>query len=139
MLRSRVQLALLAVFATLALTAGYFFYSRTVDSLREEISATYGAVVETETPCTAGSKTVVERWSKIGWSRSCRRGEVRHGPWEAWENQRIVIRGAYDQDQKDGRWVWLSADGHLVRTIEYERGTVVRDTGESEGSAKPPG
>ena len=58
---------------------------------------------------------------------SCRKGEIIHGPWQAWEGGRLSIKGEFAEGQESGTWLVYTNNGSLYRTIKYESGKEVSD------------
>lgn len=123
----RWTLVLVLSAATLAATV-FVLYNWTMRSVYDEIDKTHAAVTASDDPCDPESEAVIERWSELGWSRSCVREGRRNGPWEAWSRQRLVIRGSYKDDLRSGEWAWYSDQGQVDRVIYYRDGQVVHDT-----------
>ena len=90
--------------------------------LRHSQNVTYEAIKNVTLECGLGTKQTIEGWSKAGLSVSCRKGEIIHGPWQAWQAGRLVIKGEFTSGQRSGTWLVYSNEGTLYRTIEYKRG-----------------
>lgn len=80
---------------------------------------TLKAMQETSFSCPEGSSKRVESWGELGWSRGCYRGNLRNGPWEAWERRRISILGYFLDGEQAGKWEYYDDDGDLSRIEEY--------------------
>lgn len=70
--------------------------------------------------CPEGFEEKRERWSKLGYSRTC--NPSKDGKWEAWDNGYKNIEGFYKNGQEDGKWVWYNKDGSVYRIVEYKNG-----------------
>ncbi|MEM6795679.1 MAG: hypothetical protein AAF725_17015 [Acidobacteriota bacterium] len=83
-----------------------------------EIRATYEAMTASPFSCPAGAEIHIERWSKLGWSRSCLAEGVKDGPWQAWEGRRLSISGEYRKGRESGQWSYFDAEGGAPRLEE---------------------
>ncbi len=83
--------------------------------------------------CPPGLEEKTERWSKLGYSRSC--VKPKHGKWEAWSEGYKHIDGFYNNGKKDGNWVFYNSDGTVSKEIEYKDGKEVQGT-ESQRKAE---
>jgi hypothetical protein len=84
---------------------------------------TYDHISKVRLGCLPGTSQVIERWSKGGYSVSCRVNDVHDGPWQAWENGHVAITGAYARGKEHGTWFVYTGNGkQLYRTIVYENG-----------------
>ena len=109
--------------------AGYlvFVFSASA-SVQRELAKTYSVLTQSDFSCPKGTQIHIERWGEVGWARFCDHNGEKHGPWQAWKHQRVVIEGGFFRDQKDGVWNFLEANGGVYRVIEYERGQEVSNT-----------
>src|SRR5436189_6462472 len=55
-------------------------------------------------------------WGKSGTQHICK---IKHGPFVAWENGYIHIRGQYEYGKDTGAWFWYDAGGKVVKQIDY--------------------
>ena len=91
-------------------------------AIRQEIDKIHAALTRTELRCPSGSRVRVERWSKVGWIRFCARDGEKHGAWQAWERQRIVISGGFSRGKRHGPWEYYNEDGSTQSILEYSSG-----------------
>ena len=82
----------------------------------------HDAVSKISLACSEGAKQTIERWSLTGHSVACRRNGVEHGPWQAWENARLHIKGEFKEGAKHGTWLVYNKDGSVYRTVRYDSG-----------------
>jgi hypothetical protein len=57
-------------------------------------------------------------WGKSGSEHVCK---IKHGPFVAFENGYVHIRGQFDQGKEAGIWRWYDAAGKVEKEIEYSR------------------
>lgn len=76
--------------------------------------------------CPPGLEEKTERWSKLGYSRSC--VKPKHGKWEAWSEGYKHIDGFYHNGKKHGNWVFYNSDGSVSQEITYKDGKEAQDT-----------
>jgi len=74
--------------------------------------------------CPSQIEPKIEKWS-YGYERYCEKDNIKDGPWEAWLEQQIRIKGAYKHGLAHGEWVYLDSVGTVKCTIGYSEGTVV--------------
>jgi antitoxin component YwqK of YwqJK toxin-antitoxin module len=87
---------------------------------------TYDEISKVTLSCPPGASQIIERWSKGGYSVSCRANDVKDGPWQAWEGGHLSISGAYAKGKEHGTWLVYTDKGkQLYRTITYENGKEV--------------
>ena len=69
--------------------------------------------------CSNESSIKIETWGPYGYARYCMRGNFKHGKWEAWEKQKLVITGQYSNGMHSGTWTWFNKDGTIDRVQNY--------------------
>ena len=118
---SPIILALLSVITLLLI---FFVVIPAViqQAVHNSMDMTFNIVSKIKLLCAANAVQAIERWSEAGYSVSCRHNDIKQGPWEAWENSRLRIKGNYNNDHENGTWLIYSDDGRLYRTIEYDMG-----------------
>ena len=84
------------------------------------LESTYFTLIGSPFVCPEGTREHVERWGKVGFARSCRCGNTKHGPWQAWEGGRLLIEGHYREGRRDGIWTWYGADGSVDKSVSYQ-------------------
>lgn len=57
-----------------------------------------------------------EPWGQSGSQHVC---EFKHGPFVAFENGHVRIRGQYLNGKEAGTWRWYGTDGKVVKEIDY--------------------
>ncbi len=83
---------------------------------------TYEAIKDIDLQCQTGTVQKIQGWSKAGFSISCYKGELNHGPWQAWKDGHIAVKGNFNNGKKDGTWLVFTNDGKLHSTIKYTKG-----------------
>jgi hypothetical protein len=68
--------------------------------------------------CPSPSVEQIEPWGKSGSQQICK---IKHGPFIAWENGYIHLRGHYQNGEKAGVWKWYDRSGKVVKEIDYSR------------------
>lgn len=68
--------------------------------------------------CPAPSKGQFDSWGKSGSSHSCK---INHGPFVAFEQGYVQLRGQYDNGKEIGIWRWYDKDGKVLKEIDYAR------------------
>ncbi len=71
-----------------------------------------------ELSCPAGYKVTNRGWSKAGYMRYCE--PYKHGPWEAWSEGYLQVKGEYKHGKKYGAWQWYNRDGSIKKAISYD-------------------
>lgn len=66
--------------------------------------------------CPSPSVAQIEPWGKSGSQQICK---IKHGPFVAWEDGYIHLRGSYRNGEKDGVWKWYDRAGSVVKEIDY--------------------
>jgi hypothetical protein len=66
--------------------------------------------------CPPPAQSEFAGWGKSGSEHVCK---IRHGPFVAFENGYVHIRGQYDQGKETGVWRWYSANGKVEKEINY--------------------
>jgi len=59
-----------------------------------------------------------EGWGKSGTIHICK---IRHGPFVAWENGYVHLRGQYENGKEVGEWLWYDASGTVVKKVDYSK------------------
>lgn len=99
---------------------------------RHSQNETYEAIRGVSLSCAPGTEQKIEPWGKVGFSVSCRKGEMEHGPWQGWEAGHLSIKGEFFEGKESGTWFVYTDNGRLYRTIRYEGGkeisNIVHDT-----------
>lgn len=91
-------------------------------SVRAELRKTRAALDRSEFSCPENAEPRVERWGEIGWSRYCVLNGQEHGPWQAWEKEKVAIVGAFAEGERHGTWKWFNVDGTVHRETTYKHG-----------------
>ena len=104
-------------------------------SVRAELEKSRIALERSELTCPDEGRPRIERWGEIGWSRYCEVSGQKDGPWQAWENQRLAIQGAYADAERHGTWTWFHSDGSVYRQKTYHHGEELSDQIVAEESA----
>lgn len=60
-----------------------------------------------------------EPWGQSGSQHVC---ELKEGPFVAFENGHVAIRGQYFNGKETGIWRWYRADGRVVKEVDYSHG-----------------
>lgn len=68
--------------------------------------------------CPPPSQAEFTPWGKTGSEHVCK---IKHGPFVAFENGYVHVRGQYDQGKESGVWRWYGADGKVEREIDYSK------------------
>jgi len=103
---------------------GYFsFMSYVSFQMSNSSISTWEAMKGKVFDCPPGLEEKTERWSKLGYSRSC--VKPKHGKWEAWSEGYKHIDGFYLNGKKHGIWVFYKPDGSVSKEIEYKNGKEV--------------
>jgi hypothetical protein len=87
-------------------------------SLGRSQNETYQAIRNVSLSCPSDTTQKIEAWSKAGYSVSCRRGEIKHGPWQAWSSGHLRIEGEFLEGKESGTWLYYTDDGKLEQTIK---------------------
>lgn len=72
--------------------------------LQKSYKDTYEVISQVKLECVSDTTQEIQAWSKAGYSVSCRRGEIIHGPWQAWESGYMHIEGGFLNGNKHGIW-----------------------------------
>jgi len=59
-----------------------------------------------------------EGWGESGSIHICK---IKHGPFVAWENGYVHIRGQYENGKEVGEWLWYDASGTVIKKIDYSK------------------
>lgn len=74
-------------------------------------------VIFSEDPnCPPPSVAQIEPWGESGSQQICK---IKHGPFAAWEDGYIHLRGNYHNGEKSGVWKWYDRVGNVVKEIDY--------------------
>jgi len=63
-----------------------------------------------------------EGWGESGTQHICK---IKHGPFIAWENGYVNIRGQYENGKEVGEWLWYDVKGNVQVRGQYENGKEV--------------
>jgi len=66
--------------------------------------------------CPTPSIAQFEPWGKSGSQQICK---ITHGPFVAWEDGYVHLRGSYHNGEKSGVWKWYDRAGKVVKVIDY--------------------
>lgn len=66
--------------------------------------------------CPAPGQEEFVGWGESGTEHVCK---IKHGPFVAFENGHVKVRGQYDMGKEVGTWRWYGADGKVEREINY--------------------
>lgn len=88
------------------------------NSIATDMRNTKKIMIGSSFVCSNDCVVKIEVWGPYGYSRYCQKGNIRHGKWEAWEKERLVISGDYSNGTKTGTWTWYNKDG-TVDKIEH--------------------
>ncbi|MCI1278361.1 MAG: hypothetical protein LKG23_05180 [Nitrospira sp.] len=66
--------------------------------------------------CPSPAVAQFESWGKSGTQHICK---IKHGPFVAWGNGYVHIRGQYENGKEVGEWLWYDANGAVVKKIDY--------------------
>lgn len=71
-----------------------------------------------------GKNSIEERdvWSKLGIAIFCKKENVQHGIWEAWDGGYMHISGNYIQGKKHGTWKYYNAYGEQWGEKQFSHG-----------------
>jgi len=104
------------MFSLFWVAALIFSYCQTNANFEE----TKKAMNESSFSCPAGTEVKIERWEKIGFSRTC--VNMNHSKWEAWKDGYRKISGYYEKGKKHGLWEYYSSDGLISNKLNYING-----------------
>jgi hypothetical protein len=80
-------------------------------------------VISEDIVCPPPSVLQIEPWGKSGAQQICK---IKHGPFIAWEDGYIHLRGNYENGEKSGTWKWYDRTGIVVKEINYsEKSTAI--------------
>lgn len=68
--------------------------------------------------CPSPAVAEFEAWGKSGTQQICK---IKHGPFVAWENGYVHVRGQYENGKEVGEWLWYDASGNVVKKIDYSK------------------
>jgi hypothetical protein len=66
--------------------------------------------------CPAPAEPDISPWSKTGTSRACK---IYHGPFVAWEDGYVHVRGQYSMGRKTGVWRTFDKEGKVTNETSY--------------------
>lgn len=78
--------------------------------------------------CPAPAVDEFQGWGKSGTQHVCK---IKHGPFVAWENGYIHLRGQYENGKETGVWYWYDKKGNVVKKIDYTRAEQPEQPGSS--------
>jgi hypothetical protein len=118
----------LLVLIVVVVLGGYLFATWWLSSaIRSSIDATGAAMMASDFACPDGTFEKVSRWSKAGWARYCEADGRKEGPWQAWEEQKLVVQGSYSRGKEQGTFTWFHSDGKTYRQKIYRHGEEIAD------------
>ncbi len=121
----KIKFIVLTILILFALAASTMILLRR--ALVNDMELTYRLITKTQFQCPDGMTESIERCGKAGYMRFCKKGEVSHGPWTAWESQYKNIEGEYKNGKQHGLWTVWNRDGSKYRIMEYREGTEIRN------------
>ena len=68
--------------------------------------------------CPSPAQGEFDGWGKTGTIHICK---ITHGPFVAWENGYVHLRGQYENGKEVGEWLWYDANGTVVKKIDYSK------------------
>jgi hypothetical protein len=74
------------------------------------------AFLDEKISCPPPAVEQFEPWGKSGSQHICK---TKHGPFVAFENGYVRIRGQYDNGKEVGVWRWYDAAGKVEKEIDY--------------------
>lgn len=66
--------------------------------------------------CIAPAEPDSSPWSKTGGQRACK---INHGPFVAWDNGYVHIRGQYDMGKQTGLWCYYNEQGQVADLTDF--------------------
>lgn len=66
--------------------------------------------------CSAPATDQFENWGRSGTQHICK---IKQGPFVAFEDGHVQIRGQYDNGKEIGIWRWYGADGKVQKEVDY--------------------
>src|SRR6266851_10255223 len=69
--------------------------------------------------CPTPAVAQFEPWGKSGTQQICK---IKHGPFAAFEDGYVHIRGQYENGKPAGIWSWYDANGKVIRTEDHSKG-----------------
>jgi len=81
-------------------------------------SGAYKEFLEEKIVCPSPAVAEFQAWGKSGTQHICK---IKHGPFVAWENGYVHIRGQYENGKEVGVWLWYDAGGNVVKKIDYSK------------------
>jgi antitoxin component YwqK of YwqJK toxin-antitoxin module len=68
--------------------------------------------------CPSPAMDEFQPWGKSGTQHICK---IKHGPFIAWENGYVHVRGQYDNGKETGVWYWYDKNGSVINKIDYAK------------------
>lgn len=96
MFKKEAKFILFLFLAILALGFGAAFLVPWL--LVRDMDKTFRLITRAEFHCPAGTTEALDRWGKAGYMRFCGKGEVKHGPWMAWEAHTKTLKGSIEKE-----------------------------------------
>ena len=69
-----------------------------------------------KTSCPTPATDQFEPWGQSGSAHVC---IIKHGPFVAYENGFVNIRGQYNMGKESGVWVWYDRKGNVLKRTDY--------------------
>ena len=79
-------------------------------------STNHNALVSKKLVCPEGVTSEYSNWGPHGLQEVCK---LKHGPFIAAENGRVVLEGEYKLGKPSGTWRWYDNTGKLQKTETY--------------------
>lgn len=68
--------------------------------------------------CPPPAVSEFNNWGQSGSEHVCK---IKHGPFVAFENGHVQIRGQFDNGKEAGVWRWYGPDGKVDKEIDYSK------------------
>lgn len=68
--------------------------------------------------CPSPAMDEFQPWGKSGAQHICK---IKHGPFIAWENGYVHVRGQFENGAESGIWYWYDKNGTVIKTIDYKK------------------
>ena len=82
------------------------------------------AFLDEKLACPPPAVEQFEPWGQSGSAHICK---IRNGPFVAYENGYVHVRGQYANGKETGIWRWYGADGKVEKQIDYANASSVVD------------
>lgn len=66
--------------------------------------------------CPSPAVAEFEPWGRSGSQQVCK---IKHGPFVAWEDNYIHVRGQFENGKEAGVWYWYDKNGNVEEKIDY--------------------